>query len=44
MFDLVLLVAREGFAMDMLLPAAVFGVVLIWVGNSLLGKFGYSLW
>jgi hypothetical protein len=44
MIGLFLLVVREGFLMDIILPGVVGGAVLIWMGNSILKKFGYYLW
>jgi hypothetical protein len=42
--DFVLLAVREDFFMGVVLPAVVGAVVLAMIGNSLLGKWGYSLW
>lgn len=46
MIDLLLLAVpfKENFLMDIILPALVGGGVLIWIGNSILNKFGYTLW
>jgi len=46
LFDLCLLVApfASDFFSDIVLPAVVGAVVLIWIGNSILNKFGYTLW
>lgn len=44
MFGLVLLAAREGFAQDIIVPAAIGGVVFLLIINQLLNRWGYSLW
>ena len=44
MIQLFVLVAREGFFNDLILPAVALIFVLTLIGNSLLNKFGYSLW
>jgi len=44
--DLLLLAQpfASDFFSDIVLPAVVGGGVLIWIGNSILNKFGYTLW
>ena len=44
MIDFVLLAAREDFLMGVVLPAVVGIAVFAMLGNSILGKWGYSLW
>jgi hypothetical protein len=44
MFDFVLLASRVGFFEDLLLPAIALIFVFALIGNSLLSKWGYSLW
>jgi len=40
---LFVLVAREGFLQDLLLPAGALIFVLVLLANSILNKWGYSL-
>jgi len=46
MFDLLFLVVpfKEGFLGDTIIPGVALVFVLILIGNSVLNKFGYSLW
>jgi len=41
---LFVLAAREGFAQDLLLPAGALIFVLLLIANSLLNKWGWTLW
>lgn len=46
-FDLFLLAGvpfKSNFLMDIIVPSVVMVVVLVWIGNSILNKFGYTLW
>jgi hypothetical protein len=42
--DFVLLAARAGFFEDLILPGVALIFVLALIANSLLQKWGYSLW
>lgn len=43
MIGLFLLAARQGFFEDLLLPAAVLVVVLVWIGLTILKKWGVNI-
>jgi len=42
--DFILLVTREGFGQDIVLPAVIGAAVLVWMLNTILNKWGYGLW
>jgi len=44
MISLFLLAVRTDFFGDIALPAIVGAVVLLWIGNSILNKLGWTLW
>jgi len=44
MIGLMLLVVRENFFVDIVVPGIIGGFILLMIANSILKHFGYYLW